>query len=328
MNLFELFNSLKQPTVQEENYFSAVVVGDYKLYHLGKDLQSRPLLLISAKNFDNRIWSAPIALENLSIVYNVECTVTGYNGVIDRSHFTILRCTNSDQGLHYIFLRIIDSIILLLGESPTADDIFRAINRLVDLFRSIAKPPQKPIQGLWAELFLIARARNPILLAKTWHISPTAHYDFSDGEKHVEVKSSSNRIRQHYFSLEQLNPFAGGEVIVASMFIEASQGGKSINDLIQRIRNRLKTPALILQFEQIVATTLGNNWPYAVDARFDDKLAEQSLKFYATINIPSVNSIVPKEVSHVRFLSDITNVNPLNIKEYQGRDDIFGCLSK
>ena len=184
------------------------------------------------------------------------------------------------------------------------------------------------MQGLWAELLVIAFATDPISLIKAWHRSPEDKYDFSSENQRIEIKSATSSVRKHHFSLEQLNPPSGVDVLVASMFVERVGSGTSLIDLVEIVREKInKEPELLLYLEQIVGATLGNKWRLATKDRFDLKLAKKSLSFYAVKDIPSINSELPKEITDVHFRVDVTNSPAINKKILKKKHGIFKATS-
>jgi len=169
-------------------------------------------------------------------------------------------------------------------------------------------PPRKPIQGLWAELFIISRAANPSAMIRAWHSTPDDRYDFCEGTQRVEVKSATGGLRIHTFSLAQLRPPEGAMVIVASLFAERSAGGQNVFDLIRVIQSKISDHHLLARMDQTVAETLGEDWRRAEDLRFDRELAGGSLRFYETVDIPCINGDIPAQVTDVRFRSDLTSI--------------------
>jgi hypothetical protein len=184
--------------------------------------------------------------------------------------------------------------------------------------------PKKSIQGLWAELFMIARARNPHVMLNAWHATPEDRYDFNQGEQRLEVKSSSMRIRQHHFSLEQLHYLEGTKVLIASIFIERAGAGTSAFDLMEQIHSRIiNNPDILLHMDRVVGLTLGKNWRHALQERFDQELAEKSVAFFESSTIPTVNPSLPLGVSEVRFKSDLTTSPTINLASYRALGGLF-----
>jgi len=310
---------------RDENMrFSAQPIPGYERHRLGKDKQETPSLLISVSDSTENQRPIPIRLEYLSIQYDVDCRISYPDGSIEEGYFTIIRCTGSEKVLHDYFLRIIGAIVISLGPTPTRIDVAQAIDKLVELFRAMTEKPRKSIQGLWAELFLIARARKTATMVAAWHITPNDCYDFSAGNHRIEVKSVAGRVRQHHFMLEQLCPPADTNVLIASLFVEHAGSGTSVMELIESIRLRIsKHPDLVLQFDRMIALTIGKYWRYASEERFDRELAEESLAFFEPCAIPMINPSLPTGVSSVHFKSDLTGRPTANLVHYRAMGGLF-----
>jgi hypothetical protein len=209
--------------------------------------------------------------------------------------------------LHEYFLRALTPVIATLPTRPTREQVVAAVNALVDLFRRASQAARKAVQGLWGELFLIAQAGDPCALIACWHTDPHDRFDFAEDERRLEVKTASGRVRMHGFSQEQLRPSADTLVMIASILLERSAGGQSVNDLVDAIRERVNDPDLLLRLDAVVAETLGEDWRTAREDRFDRQLAEESLRFLDARTIPSVPSGLPPEVTEVHFRVDLTN---------------------
>ena len=310
-----------------KNQFSAVPIQDYKPHRLGKDAQGRPLILISTFNVRSQSQPPPIVLEHLSVQYNLNCQISRSDDTFEIARFTVIRCTGEDPTLHDYFLKVASTLILSLENQPTQSNVAYAINQLIELFRAMAKPPRKSVQGLWAELFLISQARQPAILVDAWHTVPEDRYDFAMDDQRIEVKSFSGDIRQHHFSLEQLHPPGGVKALVASVSVESSQAGISIADLRGKIQTRLGNNLdSLLHVDKIIALTLGDAWQQVSDARFDEKLAEESLAFYETSVIPSVNPNLPSGVSGVHFRSDLTEIPTTEILHFPEEHGLFEAV--
>jgi hypothetical protein len=254
------------------------------------------------------------------------CRITRPDGSVEQGYFTVITCTSSENSLRNHFLQVASAIIDVLGRSPSQGDITKALYDFVELFRSLARAPHEQVQGVWAELFLIARARRPELMAHAWHVSPEDRYDFSAGPERIEVKSTGRRVRQHHFSLEQLRSPVETRVLVASMFVERSGAGTSLGDLMQQVRLRLSaTPDLAVRLEAVVAEALGSALLGSLDDRFDKELADESVAFYEARNVPQPAGELPQGVSEVHFISDLTGRAPIDLSAYAGREGLFGA---
>ena len=258
---------------------------DTKQHRLGKDAQGKPLLLISILDVPSRRQPAPIVLEHLTVMYNQNCRVSRPDSTFEEGRFTVVRCTGEDATLPAYFLRVASAILISLKNRPTQSDVANAMDRLIELFRAMTKPPRKSVQGLWAELFLISHARQPAILVNAWHTVTEDLYDFAIDDQRIEVKSFSGQVRQHHFSLEQLHPPEGVKTLVASVFVERTQAGESIADLREKIQGSLgSNPDSLLHLDTVIALTLGDGWHHASEVRFDPTYYAQ---YNPSLSLPS-----------------------------------------
>ena len=326
LDLVALFNSFQPPdaTAGQTARFSAQPIPGYERHRLAKDTQDIPSLLISVTDVSGGERPVPIKLEHLTVQYDVDCRISRSDGNIEEGRFTVVRCTGIDKALHTYFLRSIGGIVISLGATPSRLDVAHAIKNLTILFRAMTEKPRKSMQGLWAELFLIARAYDIATMVAAWHMTAEDRYDFSSGNQRIEVKSTSARVRQHYFSLEQLHPPADTVFLIASMFVEYAGAGTTIMELAEQIRARTSdNPDLLLHVDQIISLTLGENWRDALEARFDRELAEDSLAFFEASAIPTVDRNLPPGVSEVHFKSDLSHCPPINIQDFRVLGGLF-----
>jgi hypothetical protein len=329
VNLIDLYKQLKQPTDSSSESgvrFSACPIPGYENHRLAKDASNYPCLLISTQD-SVRNRPAPVKLEHLQVLYDIDCRIL-HNDVLEENRFTVISCTEQDPLMQEYFLRTSSTIVSVIGNTPTHAQVAKAVDNLVELFRVITESPRKSVQGLWAELLLMAFASNPVELIKAWHKSPDDKYDFSSGSQRVEVKSSTSKLRQHHFSLEQLKPSGGIDVLIASVFVERVGAGTSLAELADKIRAKLnKEPELLLYLDQIIGITLGNKWRSAIDDRFDLQLAKKSLSFFASEAIPSIDPKLPKAISDVHFKVDLTSIPAIDKKLLKQKTGLFKAAS-
>ena len=132
----------------------------------------------------------------------------------------------------------------------------------------------------------------------------------------MEVKSTTKHYRIHRFSIEQLNPNIGSELIIASVFVIETGVGKSILNLRDEIVSKVKDIDLNLRLNEIIYKTIGSDYEKLGDVFFDYQLAKDSLCFYNSEVIPKIlNQNIPSEISNVSFDCDLTNVSPLLLGE-------------
>ncbi len=326
LDLVALFDSLHPPSAatSEVARFSAHPVPEHEQHRIAKDTLGAPSLLVAIADLSGDVRPNPILLENLSVQHDVRCHIYPIGGAPEDGSFTVIRCVGADRDLHVYFLRAISAVVSSLGARPTRQDVAHAVDKFVELFRAMANPPRKSIQGLWAELFLIARSSDPAMLITAWHLTPEDRFDFSHESQRIEVKSASGRRRHHHFALEQLHPPAGTSLLIASLFVERSAAGISVAELVDRIRTRVgSVPNHLMQLDRVVGLTLGDRWRSAFDEKFDLGSAEESLAFFEPSIVPSVNPDLPPGVSEVRFKSDLTGKPTAKLLQYRARGGLF-----
>lgn len=76
---------------------------------------------------------------------------------------------------------------------------------------------------------------------------------------------------------------------------------------------RLRTAGngdLVLKLREVVASTMGGSLHEVLTASFDVRLAETSLRFFESCDIPAIRGQLPPGVSDVHFTADLS---PLHI---------------
>lgn len=327
MNLTSLFNALPPPTLSEEQgaILSAIQIPEHGPNRLAKDVNGFPVILLETEQSEYPL--APIILENLTVHYSQVCRIVQVDASVQTGTYTTISCPSKDSTLRSYFLHVITMLLENQQQTPTSVDVAEAVRVLVELFRAMARPSTESVQGLWAELFLIARAPKPIFVVEAWHNVPEAKHDFTSGSQAIEVKSATTGTREHYFSLEQLQATSKyEEVLVASMFVRRSEVGMSIKGLLDELEKRLTgRPDLLLHINNMVVKTLGSNWATVLDEGFDERLARMSLRFFTASSIPSVNPELPAGVTNVRFVSDLTNVVPAQAGIFRSKGGLFNA---
>ena len=235
----------------------------------------------------------------------------------------MVTCVDADDLLRSRFFDAAETVLRSLGETPTVQELRRVIAELIELFKLASQPPKGTIQGLWAELWIIAEASEPEVLLHAWHAEPADAYDFNNGPERIEVKSTSQRTRKHHFSHRQLHSPTGSQVAIASIFVEGSGGGTTISALVDRIRQRVANLQALRRLDYVVASTLGTDWRTGVKAAFDSELAAESLRYYMVESVPSLPSDVPIGVSNIGYISDLSSAQSLSNEEMRENGELF-----
>lgn len=308
MSLLELWGELPTPAPADQGHlrFAAVPVTNGAPHRLGRSPDGEPALLILSSSPGRR--AAPIELRHITVQHDVLCKLQTLDGSSEEANFTVISFSGGESELRNYFLRIGSVVVEGLGESPSPIEVHQAVGAMVNLFRALAHAPNTSVQGLWAEVFLIARAADPVRLVRAWHATPSDRYDFNEGPYRLEVKSAAGRVRRHHFRLDQLLAPADAELLVASVLVERAGGGVTLNDMVGQIQTRLHAhPALSARVLMTIADSLGEAAPAAMQVGFDWLCAQSSLAFYRGGDIPRPNEDLPQTVTEVAFVADLTN---------------------
>ncbi|MHB8689417.1 MAG: PD-(D/E)XK motif protein [Candidatus Dormibacteraceae bacterium] len=193
-SLDELFQSLTQPSPGGlHTRFAVVPINDDLRHLVGKDQNGFPAILVDASGKDGNPLLR-VELEHLTVLPDVHCDVEFPDEKHRVGSYTLIRCSGDDE-LQGLFLRLVGGLLQQINAASERAELAHVVVKLVDLFRALTVPPRKSVQGLWAELFLVAQCRNPVMLLEAWHADPTELYDFSREHQRLDVKSSSRRAR-------------------------------------------------------------------------------------------------------------------------------------
>jgi hypothetical protein len=311
-SVFNIFQKLKKEIGSENSGFTIAPLPLVKNHKIGISANGLPLFFIkcddctSVKNLDYN-------LEFISVQFNQECQLLSNNKQVAKGFYTLISLKTDSIDLLEYFLEVVYFVIKKLSLSPKLKDLKIEVEKLITLFSKFSKPPQKTIQGLWAELLVIEQSKNPSYLIQAWHQTTIDKFDFNDGIDKVEVKSTSKSKRIHNFSIDQLNPNKNSNLIIASVFAVETGLGKSILDLVKLIDGKVKNSDLLFRINEVLAETLGKDFEKTFEKFFDYQLAVDSLAFYESQVVPKIeSSIIRQEISNVHFDSDLSGIESLS----------------
>ena len=326
-NLKRIFAGLGVPTPGQGRTYETTRIAHDSRYHVGRDSQGNPSILIETTDAVEASALSDFEGRHLQIGHGVNCSISEAGVEVGRERFSVLTCVDSDDLLKDRFFDAVETLLRSLGETPVLDELRRVVAGLIELFRLASQPPRGTIQGLWAELWIIARASNPEVLLFAWHRESTDAYDFNSGVERIEVKSTSQRTRRHPFSHRQLKPPEGTRVAIASIFTEMSGGGPTISTLVERIRRRVANPQALRRLDHVVAGTLGTDWRTGVQAAYDSELGSESLRFYSVEAVPSLSSDLSPRISDIRYVSDLSDAETLAVEGMLGQGELFAACA-
>ncbi|MFD3393395.1 PD-(D/E)XK motif protein [Aquirufa sp. OSTEICH-129V] len=173
------------------------------------------------------------------------------------------------------------------------------------------------IIGAWGELyllnFLITISNNPnslVNLVNAWEgISSRSIIDFNFTSKKIkiEVKTTTENIRQHHFqNISQVTNESGVEGYLASLCISINESGKSNNELVENIYDKLPEN-LVLLFEE----KLKLRGKVCFNDKFMFQLNElKPLEIYEFKNVPK--PLLTDDITKVEWNSILEKTHSLN----------------
>lgn len=303
------FSQLPQPARGDAS-LSAIEFPGHSEHRIAKNDRGQPVVLIRTSAKNSRLVSAPLRTGHLHVVYSTAYKIAFVSGESGEEVFTSMTCLSTEASLIRYFLAIISGLLDSVGTSPSTDKLASVIRTVVSLFRVLTVPAENTVQGVWAELFLIATSRNKELVARAWHATPEERYDFMRGQERIEVKSSSRRQRRHHFSLEQLSPPKDSRLWIASVFTDRAGGGSSLECVLDMACAKLEANDAN-RVRQVAAETLGEGFESGLAVAFDFQLAIHSLQFYDSVVIPRPSLPLPLEISELRYQADLSRIPTL-----------------
>lgn len=297
-----------------DDLFHVLRLPGHRAYYVGRDASGSASILIRASGSGRTV---PLRLAGIEARFDVPCKVAEPGARERTETLTVILCLSREPGVETYFASAAEALIELLGPAPAAAEVSEAVQRLVDLFQKLRKPPRRSLVGLVGELGVIWAARDAAAAVSAWRADPDGRYDFVRGTLRVDAKASTDRRRWHGVSFEQANPPPGTFGLLASVWVEAAGGGISVSEHIAAIEARLGADhASILRLRSIVADTLGDTLVAAMDWRFDLVVATSSLALFDMRAIPAIRPPLPPGVTGVRFIADLDGSPQLDIAAF------------
>lgn len=164
VSLHSIFSKLQTKILTEHNCYAADNIPFSDTHKIGISYEGFPIFFIASSNISSL---SNIKLDLISIQFNQLCRLKLSN--TDKpieNYYTIVALQTENVDYINYFIDVVEIVLSKLGNYPTQKQLHDEIQKLVDLFRCFNLPPQKTIQGLWAELFVISIASNPEYLLK------------------------------------------------------------------------------------------------------------------------------------------------------------------
>lgn len=319
-DLYKKFIELS-PANGESNEFTVDTIIEGRPHKIGVSPEGHVMIFVECS--DEKVTSN-IKLKMFNVTFNRLCKLNNHDNTVEKK-YGIIKLISNNIDIQKYFLDVMCIVIKKLPVLPKVEQLKREVSKVVSLFTSMPQISKEAVKGLWAELFLIERSRNPLYLLKSWHVSTEDKYDFNDGVDKIEVKSTSNEERIHHFAIEQLHPNKESQLLIASLIIVNSGLGIGIFDLVDSISSRISDTDALLKLNEEVLQTIGCHIEEAKEIKYDYIYAKDNLKFFDYKVVPAIDlKDVPLGVSSVHFASCLKGLDDVKVSKLSG--NLFNSL--
>jgi len=304
----DLFNKLTAPDSNNKDEYKSSKIPNTS-HIIGKNFEGLPSILIKTKDQESIVSNYKGA--NILLRFNENCKIHEDK---TSSMFTILSCRSDDELTIKMFLDICETTIPQLNNEPSAEEIKKITNVIIELFKEISDK-KRSIIGLWGELFLISSSSNKEKTLQAWHENPTDKYDFFDDNQALEVKCTSKTDRIHKFQHDQLLSEIKDHYIASIMVSENSNDGLSVLDLYEDIKKNKLPVNLINKLKKNFYRVVGSNPKEDLNEfKFDIDYSKKNLMYY---KLKDINTLVNNDdsVTDISYNVDLSrkkNVDELS----------------
>ncbi|HEX9428909.1 MAG TPA: PD-(D/E)XK motif protein, partial [Candidatus Bathyarchaeia archaeon] len=312
MYLPEIFQRLQSSRSRHAFIAEPLLSGD--AVYLGVDPTGRPALFVVATE-------GPVGpsmrTSQVSLRPAERYVLTLPDGSQRRESFHAIMCDEVEGADVRTFLVLLEAF--LSGREGTAipgySEFLEFFRSMIRLFALRPAPNLRETrQGLWGELFMMSRVRGFRFWAPSWHNPLTQLFDFTVPGKHVEVKTTMSSGRVHGFSHRQIFALGNEQIMVASLILTENETGLSLGDLISECRTALGGTYHYLKLEAATRRA-GMETGAEKGPCFDIDLAQASLCWYRSTDLPQFRTPEPLGVSETSYRVDVSLATPLEQSE-------------
>lgn len=308
------------PPVEQDGRAVVRAVGHRERCSVGLDGRGWATLLTPAASPR----AASVSLANLEFAPCASLLLCDERGGSERTVKARLSCRIDTRTARLAFCTAAAALVEELDRDPGVD-IPARIAGFVELFRGLARqPPDANVVGLWGELALIAYSDRPEVLAQAWHVDPADVVDFEYEGMRLEVKTTRDPARTHWFSRDQLAISSLAGVSVCSLVAVASKSGQTVGDLLDRAAQRLSRWPNLAEHVVAVASRYVGEAVETSDLRFEHRPTLRSLRVIAFQDVPAVD-VHDDRVLEVSWRAALENVPVLRSEELR-RSKLLAAL--
>lgn len=313
MSVNEIYRRLKN-NPSGHVYTVASIPGRDNVY-LGSDTAGHPCLFVTASE---RMSDPPLRTAQVSLQLSQEYNIALDEGQARRQSLHAMFCESLDKTDLESFLTLIEAFLARYqGKQIEGEHLSLFFRSMVKLFSvTQARDLQAERQGLWGELFMMRQTRGFRFWAPFWHSEVTRLFDFSNGQKMVEVKTVVGQLRIHHFSHRQIYAVGGEEIVISSLLLREEDAGLSLRVLIDECRESLLGTSAFLKLERAVRQA-GMEDSDVVGPKFDAAQAETLMYWFRSTDAPHFRMAEPPGVSETRYKVDLSTAPVLPHNEFE-----------
>ena len=303
--IIEKINNIPSP---ESGYYM-FWTNDYKSLY-GRDAQNNIVFMLPSASPNLSILQQET--RSLSFIFNKKCLLT-IDGDQQQKKMHVLVCKERSADKIDAFIRLTHAFSQneFGGDQYYLAKLFSSIS---NLFLSEKTCSEIELQGLYAELYVILYLKkNGADIAQSWQSKNKMKFDFSfNGQKRLEIKSTTKPNRIHHFKHEQLLSQLY-DIKFVSMQLQKNDCGMSLLDLISEIRAEYEDNfALLLRIDSAIANI---DTATADSIKYDNSFSERHIRFYDAKLIPHFNEQTPEGVFNAEYDCALDNVATMPLKE-------------
>lgn len=298
----DLINKLNQ--LRSAHEFTGLKLNDLPTYIAIDKSGNLALIIPAIKSIEKQ----HLRTDLVSLRLGVNCTLSIDGEVSVDRHFNILECVSTDKNLQEMFLVLSVALVIEINDiSNAAEILISYFTSLIQLFKTMPSSNlTNERQGLWGELFILKLTGDILHYAKFWHNDPNRKFDFSAGNRKLEVKTTTGLERVHSFSHQQLYVTDNKQVVIASLLLRPDDTGLSLRELILEVRSALKNDVqLLTKLERAVLSAgmgnLGEPGPI-----FDENDAKTNIAWFMALDVPKFSIPEPPGVSNTHYRVDLS----------------------
>lgn len=311
MTLFSIMEELQKKKVASAYTVARIEVE--KDVFIGLDPENKPSIFIVAneqKNLPN------IKTSQVKVEFSKKYKLLEKGRIKKEQLYHAIHCLSTEQADTRAFLTVIESLLKQPGLNLNSATIYATFNSLINLFGIKASTDFiNERKGLWAELYFMKQYGGFKEWAPYWHTEPTRIFDFSNGNKRIEIKSTTNMERIHEFSHRQLMALPSEEVVIVSILLQEDDTGCSLADLIAEARAKIIGTSNYIKLEKAIRKT--GMTDSEEGPKFNIAYVNQKVAWYKAADIPQFPTEEPNGVSGTHYKSDLTAASSFSAQEVE-----------